>query len=75
MRFQFVTHSISHVCNLSHVLAYVVVVLVYHVAIVAIENVLLKKFWPLVLMVEECVLRTAGSSFITQEYSFSPNIK
>ena len=42
--------SISHVCNLSHVL-------------------------PLVLMVVECVLRTAGSSFMTNEYSLSQNIK
>ena len=39
----------------------VVVVVVYHVTIVAIGHGLLKKFWPLVL---GCVLRTAGSSII-----------
>ena len=38
-----------------------VVVVVYHVTIVAIGHGLLKKFWPLVL---GCVLRTAGSSII-----------
>ena len=37
------------------------VVVVYHVTIVAIGHGLLKKFWPLVL---GCVLRTAGSSII-----------
>ena len=36
-----------------------VVVVVYHVTIVAIGHGLLEKFWPLVL---GCVLRTAGSS-------------
>ena len=36
-----------------------VVVVVYHVTIVAIGHGLLKKFWPLVI---GCVLRTAGSS-------------
>ena len=40
---------------------YMIVVVVYYVTIVAIENELLKKFWPLVL---GCVLRTAGSSII-----------
>ena len=34
-----------------------VVVVVYHVTIVAVGHGLLKKFWPLVL---GCVLRTAG---------------
>ena len=38
-----------------------VVVVVYHVTIVAIGHGLLKKFWPLVL---GCVLHTAGSSII-----------
>ena len=38
-----------------------VVVIVYHVTIVAIGQGLLKKFWPFVL---GCVLRTAGSSII-----------
>ena len=38
-----------------------VVVVVYHVTIVAIGHGLLKKFWPSVL---GCVLRTAGSSII-----------
>ena len=37
------------------------VVVVYHVSIVAIGHGLLKKFGPLVL---GCVLRTAGSSII-----------
>ena len=37
------------------------VVVVYHVAIVAIGNGLLKKFWPMVI---GCVLRTAWSSII-----------
>ena len=37
------------------------VVVVYHVTIVAIGHGLLKKFWPLVL---GCVLRTAGSSIV-----------
>ena len=39
----------------------IVVVVVYHVTIVAIGHGLLKKFWP---MVTGCVLRTAGSSLI-----------
>ena len=38
-----------------------VVVVVYHVTIVAIGHGLLTKFWPLVL---GCVPRTAGSSII-----------
>ena len=37
---------------------YYVVVVVYHVTIVAIRHGLLKKFWPIVI---GCVLRTAGS--------------
>ena len=40
---------------------HIVVVVVYHVTIVAIGNGLLKKCWPLTL---GCVLRTAGSSII-----------
>ena len=40
---------------------YCVVVVVYHVTIVAIGHGLLKKFWPLLL---GCVLRTAGSKII-----------
>ena len=39
----------------------VVVVVVYHVTIVAIVHGLLKKFWP---FGTRCVLRTAGSSII-----------
>ena len=38
-----------------------VVVVVYHVTIVAIGHGLLKKFWPMVI---GCLLRTAGSSII-----------
>ena len=38
-----------------------VVIVVYHVTILAIGHGLLKKFWLLVL---GCVLRTAGSSII-----------
>ena len=36
-------------------------VVVYHVTIVAIKHGLLKKFWPMVI---GCVLRTAGSYII-----------
>ena len=41
----------------------VVVVVVYHVTIVAIGHGLLKKFWPCFLVLG-CVLRTAGNSII-----------
>ena len=37
------------------------VVVVYHVTIVAVGHVLLKKFWPMGI---GCVLRNAGSSII-----------
>ena len=38
-----------------------VVIVVYHVTILAIGHGLLKKFWPMVI---SCVLRTAGSYLI-----------
>ena len=55
---EFHTSSTTH----DHLLQYGhMVVVVYHVSIVAIGHWLLKKFWPLAL---GCVLRTAGSSII-----------
>ena len=39
-----------------------VVVVVYHITIVAIGHGLLKKFWPFLVL--GCVLRTAGNSII-----------
>ena len=50
------------ICADGYILFSVIVVVVYHVTIVAIGHGLLKKFWPFLVL--GCVLRTAGSSFI-----------